>query len=56
MMMTKGHAAVDEGKNPRSRLADRRVVAIHVSQFALAGRDRARDRRHRYLDRQSESR
>ena len=35
--MTKGRAAVDEGENPRTRLADRRVVAIQVGQFALAG-------------------
>ena len=35
--MTKRDAAVDEEPNPRARLADRRVVAIQVGQFALAG-------------------
>ena len=35
--MTKRDAEVDDGTKPRARLADRRVVAIQVGQFALAG-------------------
>ena len=35
--MTRRDAAVDDNGMPRRRLADRRVVAIQVGQFALAG-------------------
>ena len=35
--MTKRDAAVDDGRERSTRRADRRVVAIQVGQFALAG-------------------